>query len=448
MKTPPNFPEAEIAILGACLLDSQCIPKLVDIVTAGDFYHERHRLVFQAILTVHDRGESPDLVSVTAALRDKGKFEAGGGTEFLVSLVDAVPSAANVMHYADLVREKAKLRQLISAATEITARCYEADVSLEDVMEDLQKSAFEIATDAERSSGLVHVTEVLKEGITTIEQAGTKGIPSGFGRIDAIFDGFFGGDLIILGGRPSMGKSALVTDILDHASRTVPCGFFSLEMPNSQNGVRLLAKKTGINLRSLRRGLVGPSEWPRIQEAAGLLSDRKLYVDQTPYLSVSKIRNRVRQLAVSAGVQLGLIAIDYLQLMAPEGKHPSRDREVSSISRELKLLAREFGIPVIALSQLNRKVEERPARNFGRRPMMADLRDSGSLEQDADVIAFVFRQEVYEPDILDLQGKAEIIIAKQRNGALGTAHIRWDATTATFRDPANHRDETQSQEAM
>jgi replicative DNA helicase len=448
MKTPPHFAEGEAAILGACLIDNSCIPRLSDILTPSDFYQERNRITFAAIMEIHDRGGSPDWVSVTAALQKIGKFEAVGGSEFLTNLVDAVPSAANVMHFAEIVRDKSKLRQVILAAAQVTARCYDSEVTLDEVMQDFQKSAFEIAVDVEKSDGLIHVSEVLQEGITAIEQAGTKGIKTGLGRVDQIFDGFFEGDLTIIGGRPSMGKSAFVMDILDYVSRQIPCGFFSVEMPNSQNGVRLLAKKTGINLRNLRRGLVSPSDWPRLVDASGRLAERKLYIDQSPYLTTTRIRNRVRHLAVSRGVQLGLIAIDYLQLMSPNSKQQTRDREIGSISRDLKLLAREFGIPVIALSQLNRKLEERPAKNCGRRPMLSDLRDSGSLEQDADAVMFVFRQEVYEPENSDVKSKAEIIISKQRNGAIGPALVSWDATTATFRDPEVFHDESKYMEAV
>jgi replicative DNA helicase len=448
MKLPPHFTEGETAILGACLLENSCIPMIADILTASDFYHERNRVLFQAIMEIHDRGDSPDWVSITAALQKLGKFEAVGGSPYLTDLVDAVPSIANVYHYAGLVKEKSKLRQVISAASEIAARCYDTESTLDEVMQDFQKSAFEIAIDEEKGSGLVHVSEVLKDGVTAIERAGEKGIKTGLGRVDQIFDGFFDGDLTLIGGRPSMGKTAFVADILDYVSRKEPCALFSLEMANAQNGVRLLAKKTGLNLRSLRRGLVGPSDWPKIQTAAGQLSERKLYVDQSVYITVPKIRNRIRHLAVKSGVQIKLIAIDYLQLALPATSQQNREREIGTISRGLKLLARELGIPVIALSQLSRKLEERPAKNCGRRPILSDLRDSGSLEQDADAVIFVFRQEVYEQDNSDVKGKAEIIIGKQRNGAIGTALVAWDATTATFRDPDAFHNESKYMEAV
>ena len=435
MKVPPNHIESEQAILGALLIDNSALSEVFDALQPDDFYRENHRLVFAAMREIHQRREPVDWVTLTATLKGAGILENIGGPAYLAELVDEVPSAANVMHYVKTVKGKALLRSIILSCTEVTESCYDGQCDIEEIQQRFQKAAFETAIRSTRAKGLVSIKDVLHETIGAIESPRRQGISTGLAAADCFFDGFFPGDLVILAGRPSAGKSALCADVLDRVSMRIPCGFFSVEMPNIQNGMRLLSKKTGISLRNLRRGLSNPDEISKIVDAAGALSERLLWIDESSRLTVGHIRNRVQHLEVKTGVKLGLIAVDYMQIMTTEGKFQSREREIGSLSQGLKLLAKELMVPILCLSQLSRKCEERPFAHHGKRPIVSDLRDSGTIEQDADAILFVYRPEMYSEEDC-YKGQAQIVVAKQRNGPIGVADLRWEATTATFRDPA------------
>jgi replicative DNA helicase len=429
--------DGERAILGALLLDNAALPAVFDALQPEDFYREAHRLIFMAMEKLHQRREPVDWQTLTAALVQSGHFDTVGGGGYLAELVDAVPSAANIMHYVRVVREKAVLRRIMVSASEVAELCAGGQCDLEEIQQTFQKAAFETGIQSAGTKGLVSIKDVLHETIGAIESPRRQGIPTGLATVDQIFDGFFPGDFVILAGRPSMGKSALCADILDRVSMRIPCGFFSVEMPNIQNGMRLLSKKTGLSLRNLRRGLSDPAQISKVMDAAGSLSERLLWIDESSRLTVSHIRNRVQHLEVRTGVKLGLIALDYLQVMTAEGKFQSREREMASFSQGLKLLAKELMVPVLALSQLSRKCEERqgPIAKHPKRPVNSDLRDSGTLEQDADAILFVYRPEMYSDEPC-YKGQAQIVVSKQRNGPLGVADLRWEKETATFRDPA------------
>lgn len=423
-KIPPQNLEAEQSILGSILLENSAINSVLEFLAPGDFYSEAHRKIFQAAIDLSEKNEPVDLITLSSALKDKNWLDTVGGSAYLASLVDNIPSAANVVNYAKIVKEKSILRGLIGSATEIINSCYETGSDVDQVLDRAEHRIFEISENKVRPS-FYPIREIVKDSFRSIEDLFARkelitGVPTGFEKIDDLTTGLQKSDLIIIAGRPSMGKTAFVLNIAQHVSMEarIPVAIFSLEMSKEQLAFRLLASEAKVDSQRLRRGFLGETDWPKLTTAAGRLSDAPLYIDDTPAITVLEMKAKSRRL--KADRQLGLIIVDYIQLMRAGNYRDSREQEISEISRSLKALAKELKVPVIALSQLNRKVEDRT----NRRPQMADLRESGAIEQDADLIAFIYRDEVYnKSDDNPEKGIAEIIIGKQRNGPTGVVKL-------------------------
>jgi replicative DNA helicase len=423
-KVPPQNLEAEQSILGSILLENSAINSVLEVLSKGDFYSEAHRKIFNLMVELSEKNEPVDIITLSNALRDKGMLDSVGGTAYLASLVDNVPSAANVANYAKIAKEKAILRGLIGSATEIITSCYETGTDVDQILDSAEHSIFEIAENKVRPS-FYPIREIVKDSFRSIEDLYARkelitGVPTGFEKIDDLTSGLQKSDLIIIAGRPSMGKTAFALNIAQFAAveSQTPVAIFSLEMSKEQLVFRLLASEARVDSQRLRKGFLGETDWPKLTTAAGRLSEAPLFIDDTPAITVLEMKAKSRRLKSDAG--LGLIVVDYIQLMRAGGYRDNREQEISEISRSLKALAKELKVPVIALSQLNRKVEDRT----NRRPQMADLRESGAIEQDADVIAFIYRDEVYnKSEDNPEKGTAEIIIGKQRNGPTGIVKL-------------------------
>jgi replicative DNA helicase len=417
-RLPPQSLEAEVSVLGGILLENEALTRVLELIREGDFYRESHRKIFSAILELFERNEPADLITLSEALRRRGDFEEVGGIEYLNSLVNSVPTAANISYYAKIIKEKSILRKLIHRATEIISQGYGAAGDVDDFLDRAEHSIFEISEDRVRPS-FHPIKDIIKSSFKTIEKLYEKrqlitGVATGFTRLDELTSGLQPSDLIIVAGRPSMGKTALALNIAQHAAveAQVPAAIFSLEMAKEQLALRMLCSEAKVDAHRLRGGFLGESDWPKLTRAAGNLSEAPIFIDDTPALTALEMRAKSRRLKLEHN--LGLIIVDYLQLMRGRADSDTREQEISDISRSLKSLAKELSVPVVALSQLNRRVEERGDR----RPQLADLRESGAIEQDADVIIFLYRDEVYNKSD-DNKGKAEVIIGKQRNGPTG-----------------------------
>ncbi len=421
-KVPPQNLEAEQSVLGGILLDNMAINSVLEILVTDDFYSEAHRKIFTAIIELSERSEPNDLITLSSIMRDKKQLEGVGGESYLASLVDAVPSAANISYYSKIVKEKSILRKLIGAATEILNKSYDSSSDIDSVLDESEHTIFEISENKVKPS-FYPIKEIIKDSFKTIEglyerKALITGVSTGYKKVDEITSGFQNSELIIIAGRPSMGKTALAINIAQYASieNETPVAIFSLEMSKEQLAFRLLASEARVDSQRLRKGFVGEVDWPKLTTAAGRLSEAPIYIDDTPAISVLEMKAKARRLKAEHG--LGLVILDYLQLM--RGRGPSREQEISEISRSLKSLAKELEVPVVALSQLNRQVEARSDR----RPQLADLRESGAIEQDADVIMFIYRDEVYnKSEDNPEKGLAEVIIGKQRNGPTGLVRL-------------------------
>lgn len=422
--TPPANPEAEQSVLGAIILRPQVMDLVADVLTPQDFYRQAHRQIYQVMIDLYNRHEPVDLVSVNNLLKERGQLEEVGGPLFLSGLSEHVGIAANADHYARLVHDKAVLRRLLECSQEIAGACLAPQEDVADFLDWAEHRIFEVA-EAKIRQGFQPIEGLVNKEIATLEaiwgrkDSAITGVSSGFVDLDNFTAGFQPSDLIILAARPSMGKTALALNIAFNAAykpRT-SVAFFSLEMSREQLVRRLLSSIGEVDASQIRRAaFLTTQEWAHLQEAAGYLIDCPIYIDDTPAASVLEIRAKCRRLKAEG--KLGLVVIDYLQLMRGRGDAPSREQEISEISRSLKALAKELAVPVIALSQLNRRVEERP----NKRPQLADLRESGAIEQDADVILFIYRDEVYREDSPD-KGVAEVIIGKQRNGPTGKVRL-------------------------
>ncbi len=436
-KVPPQNLDAEQSILGGILLDNQALNAVLEVLTHQDFYSEAHRKIFLAITELAERNEPSDLVTLGSFLKDKNQLDSIGGTSYLATLVESVPSAANISAYAKLVKEKSVLRQLISTATGIVTRSYGTGADVDQLLDEAEHAIFEISEHKIRPS-FYPMKDIIKDSFRTIERLYERkelvtGVPTGFGKIDEITSGLQNSDLIIVAGRPSMGKTAFALNIAEHVAleENIAVAIFSLEMAKEQLAMRMFSSIAKVNSQKLRRGFVGETDWPKLTTAAGRLSEAPIFIDDTPAITVLEMKAKARRLKADKG--LGLVILDYLQLMRSGGSKDSREQEISEISRSLKALAKELAVPVIALSQLNRKVEDRT----NRRPQMADLRESGAIEQDADVIAFIYRDEVYNKSEDNTErGFAEIIIGKQRNGPTGTVKLVFQEQFTRFENPA------------
>jgi len=434
---PPQSLEAEDSILAAILIDNETLLDVVEILSPGDFYKTSHQKIFGAVTELFSRNEPIDLVTLTNLLKEQKQLESTGGAAYLAGLVDSVPVAANAEHYAKIIHDKACLRRLIEQSNAIVKKCYQDRGQVDDVLDFAETAIFEISENKIKPA-FYPLGKVIESNIDTLEERqGNKalitGVPSGFMKLDKMTAGLQPADLVILAGRPSMGKTALGLNIARHATLEggVPTAFFSLEMSKEQLSMRLLCSEARIDSNRLRSGFFSREDWVKITDAAGLLSEAPLYIDDSPDVTAMTIRAKARRLKMDK--DLGLIFIDYLQLMRGPANTERRDLEISDISRSLKALAKELDLPVIALSQLNRKLEERSDK----RPQLADLRESGALEQDADVVAFIYRDEVYNKDENNPnRGKAELIVAKQRNGPVGTVPLTFLNAYTRFENPA------------
>jgi replicative DNA helicase len=432
-KLPPQNIEAEQSILGGILIENDALNTVVEFLEDNDFYRESHQKIFHCMITLSERNEPLDLITLTNELKKSKELESIGGASYLASLVESVPTAANIAYYAKIVKEKSILRKLISTATEIVTQSYQEGKNLEDFLDDAEQAIFRISEHRVKPA-FYPIKEIVKESFKVIERLYEKkelitGVPSGFKDLDRKTAGFQNADLIIVAGRPSMGKTALCLNIAQHASinAKIPTALFSLEMSKEQLAIRMLCSEARVDSSRLRSGFLSESDWPKLTMAAGALSDAPIFIDDTPAMSVLELRAKARRLKADRG--LGLIIIDYLQLMRGRSGMERREQEISEISRSLKALAKELDIPVLAISQLSRKAEDRP----GRQPQLSDLRESGAIEQDADVIIFIYRDEVYNPDS-DRKGTAEVIIGKQRNGPTGKLDLSFISEFTTFKD--------------
>jgi len=423
-RVPPQSLDAEQSVLGGILLDNTALDRLVEVLQAEDFYREAHRKVFRGMQRLSDRSEPVDLITLSEELRGRGELADVGGAAFLAELAERVPTAANILQYARIVRDKAILRGLIATATGIAARGYDAGQDVKELVERAEQEIFAIS-DREVRPAFVRIDALLGDAFRKIDrlhdqQTSVTGVPTGFADLDKLTAGLQPSDLVIVGGRPSMGKTAFCLNIAEHAALRGDCGVavFSLEMSKEQLAMRMLCSEARVDLARVRTGHLTDREFRELAEAAARLSYAPVYVDDTPAMSVLELRAKARRLHRDPAAKLKLIVVDYLQLMRSSEGKDSREQEISEISRSLKALAKELNVPVMALSQLNRQVE---SRDRGK-PRLADLRESGAIEQDADVIMFIYREEVYVEDT-DKQGVAEIIVAKQRNGPIGSVEL-------------------------
>ena len=436
-KIPPQQIEAEQSLLGGIMQDGSSLPSALEILKGDEFYKESHRIIFTAIQDLFERNEPVDILTVTNLLAERKQLESVGGASYIAALVDAMPSVANVGAYAKIISEKAVLRRLIQSANEIMSFAYGGGKSTEEVLDNAEAAIFKIAERRIRNS-YFPLKEVIKKNIEMIERyqeyrESVTGVTSGYKDLDKLTAGFQKSDLIIIAARPSMGKTALGLCIARNAAKEsgVPVGFFSLEMSKEQLAMRLLCAEARVDSHKIRSGFLSRQECGKLLQAAGLFMDVPIYIDDTPSISPLELRAKARRMMSDQG--LGLVVVDYLQLMRGRDNVERREQEISEISRSLKGLAKELDIPVIALAQLNRKVEERTDK----RPLLSDLRESGAIEQDADVIAFIYRDEVYAKQACKEPGVAEIIIGKQRNGPSGeTVKLAYISTYTRFENMA------------
>jgi replicative DNA helicase len=436
-KIPPQQIEAEQSLLGGIMVDSSGLPPALEILKGDEFYKEAHRIIFTTIQDLFEQNEPIDILTVTNLLDSRKQLESVGGASYIAALTDIMPTASNVGAYAKIVSEKAVLRKLIQAANEILSFAYGGGKSSEEILDSAEASIFKVAERRIRNS-YFPLKEVIKKNIEAIERyqeyrESVTGVPSGYKDLDKLTAGFQKSDLIILAARPSMGKTAFGLCLTRNAAMEsgVPVGFFSLEMSKEQLAMRLLCSEARVDSHKIRTGFLSRQECGKLLQAAGLYMDVPIYIDDTPGISTLELRAKARRMMADQG--LGMIVVDYLQLMRGRDSVERREQEISEISRSLKGLAKELDIPVIALAQLNRKVEERTDK----RPMLSDLRESGAIEQDADVIAFIYRDEVYSKGACKEPGIAEIIIGKQRNGPAGeTVKLAYINTYTRFENLA------------
>ena len=430
--TPPNSLEAERSVLGAMLQDSGAVLQAAEDLEDEDFYTPAHKEIYSAMLQLH-RSQSPvDLVTVDTELNRRGTLEGVGGTAYLIELSQYVPTTANVKAYISIVREKSTLRKLIRASNEISQECYGQQNPLQETMNHAEKAIFDIVMHRTSGESLVPVKEVLYNTYASIEELSrlkgrVSGVPTGFTALDNLLTGMHGGELILVGARPSMGKTSFAMNIASYAALTAgkSVAVFSLEMPREQIALRMLCSDARVDMQKVRSGTLSGDDWMRLAKAIGPMSNAPLYIDDTAGISPSQLRSRCRRLMMDKG--LDLVVLDYLGLMHSDTKSENRQLEVSEISRQLKAIALELKIPLIACAQLSRAATARTDK----RPVLSDLRDSGSIEQDADVVMFIHREAYYDPSCEE-KNVGEIILAKQRNGPLGTVKLAWLSEYTTY----------------
>lgn len=432
-RVPPNALDAERAVLGGILLENSAMNVVIEIITAEDFYSDANGRIYEAMRTLFGRSQPIDHVTLREELVHSSKLQAVGGDEYLLSLTNTIPTVANIEAHARIVREKSVVRQLITACHEIAAAGYGDYGEMEEFLDQAESSVFKVAKERAKNP-YEHVKDLVLKAFQDIHETAQRGeavtgLPTGFDRLDRMTAGMHAGDLIIVAGRPGMGKTSFALNVAQNACvrRKEPVVIFSLEMPKDQLIKRLLCSEAGVDSNRLRTGQLARDDWPKLATAAGVLSELPMWIDDTPAITLLEIRAKARRLKSEYG--LGLICIDYMQLMRSGSKNDSREQEISEISRGLKGLAKELELPIIALSQLNRGVESRGGKD--KRPQLSDLRESGAIEQDADTIWFIYRDEVYNKET-DERGVAEVIIGKQRAGPTGTCRVRFIAEYTRF----------------
>ena len=432
-KVPPHDIEAEQAIIGSMLTDKDAVISAIEVLKEEDFYREDNRAIYSAILNLYNRAEPIDIITVKAELEAMGKFEQVGGLEYLAELPEKVPTTANAQKYIKIVEEKSTLRNLIKTANEIIELGYDPTEEVEDIMENAEKKIFNIMQE-KNQKGYSPLKDVLVESFNKLEELYNRkqhitGVPTGFTELDYKTAGLHGSELILIAARPAMGKSAFVLNIAANAAikAKTPVVIFSLEMSKEQMVNRILCSEAMVDSNKVRTGKLEEDDWVKLAGAIGPLSEADIYIDDTPGISITEIRAKCRKLKLEKNI--GLVIIDYLQLVQGSNnrKNGSREQEISEISRSLKILAKEIGVPVIALSQLSRAVEQRPDH----RPMLSDLRESGAIEQDADIVMFLYRDDYYNKDS-EKKDIAEVIIAKHRGGSTGTIELLWLGSYTKF----------------
>ncbi len=432
-KLPPQSVEAEQSVLGAILIDNGALMTALELIGADDFYRESHRRIFHAMTELFDKSEPIDIITMTEHLGRKNELETVGGGQYLASLAAMIPTAANIKYHSKIIREKAMLRGLLRSVTDIARSVYDSELDPEELIDFAEKTVFDIS-DKRIKTSFSTLKSVIKDSFQMIEQLYDRketvtGVPSGFKDLDEMTTGFQKSDLIIIGGRPSMGKTAFSLNIAQHVGVEMkePVAVFSLEMAKEQLAFRMLCSEAMVDSNSVRKGFIRKDDWHKLTSAAGKLAEAPIFIDDSSAITILEMRAKARRLKAEHG--LSLVVVDYLQLMRGRGNAERREQEISEISRSLKALAKELRVPVIALSQLNRGVETRSGE---KRPTLADLRESGAIEQDADVILFLYRDEVYNKDRQDNKGKAEIIVSKQRNGPTGSVFLTFLSNCTRF----------------
>jgi replicative DNA helicase len=439
LRVPPHSIEAEQSVLGGLLLDNAAFEKLTDLLNEHDFYRHDHRLIWQHISRLVNLSRPADVVTVNESLVSMNKAEEAGGLAYLNALAHNTPSAANIRRYAEIVRERSMLRKLVAVADDIADMAFNPQgKEARQLLDEAESRVFKIAQEGARNSvGFQEIQPLLSQVVERIDElyhreggSDITGIPTGFTDLDRMTSGLQPGDLVIVAGRPSMGKTAFAMNVAEHVAieQGLPVAVFSMEMGAVQLAMRMLGSVGMLDQHRMRTGKLLADDWPRVTHAVQRMQNAQLFIDETPGLTVVELRARARRLARQCG-RLDLIVIDYLQLMSASGAGENRATEISEISRSLKSLAKELSCPIMALSQLNRSLEQRP----NKRPIMSDLRESGAIEQDADLITFIYRDEVYNPDSPD-KGTAEIIISKQRNGPIGTVRLTFQGSSTRFQN--------------
>ena len=431
-KIPPHDVEAEQAVIGSMLTDKEAVASSIEVLKEDDFYREDNRIIYSAMLNLYNRAEPIDLITLKSELESMGKFEQVGGFEYLTELPEKVPTTANATKYIKIVEEKSVLRNLIKTANEIIDLGYDPTEDVEDIMEGAEKKIFNIMQD-KNQKGYAPIKDILVDSFTQLEELYNRkqhitGVPTGFSDLDYRTAGLHGSELILVAARPAMGKSAFALNIATNAALrgNTPVAIFSLEMSKEQLVNRILCSEAMVDSNKVRTGKLEDEDWGKLAEAIGPLSETGIYIDDTPGISVMEIRAKCRKLKLEKNI--GLVVIDYLQLVQGSNKrNSSREQEISEISRSLKILAKELNVPVIALSQLSRAVEQRPDH----RPMLSDLRESGAIEQDADIVMFLYRDDYYNEDS-EKKNVAEVIIAKHRGGSTGTVDLGWLGSYTKF----------------
>ena len=437
-KVPPHSIEAEQSVLGSMLMDREHIIVVLEILKSDDFYNEAHKEIFESIYNLFDREEPVDLITLTEELKKRGTLDAIGGIPYINSLAEAVPVTANVRYYADIVQEKSILRRLIKSSEDIINMSFSTDTEVSTILETAEKNIYDISQNRYQE-GFTPIKKVLSDTFDRIEslyenKRTIRGLTSGFIDLDRKLSGFQKSDLILIAARPAMGKSAFALNLAQNAAikASASVAIFSLEMSKEQLMLRMLAAESMVELNKIQNGHLDEKEWGKIAQAMIPLSQAKIYFDDTPGISVAEMRSKCRRLKLESG--LDLVLIDYLQLMEGDGRSENRQQEISSISRNLKIMAKELDCPVIALSQLSRAVELRADH----RPILSDLRESGAIEQDADMVMFLYRDEYYYPDS-DKKNIAEVIISKHRHGETGTIELLWSGEYQKFLDYEKYR---------